>query len=157
MTGFDDLPLVQFRPGETDAELAAERNTKHERAVAEWFGMDWILAGLTAGAVALSLGIAPAAASPAIVGGQGLCPNARNLAHHIQSTYPGVLSIGGVRADALPDHPSGHAIDIMVGTNVTLGNTIAADVRSQSARFGVKYVLWQSDPAHWDHVHVTVE
>ena len=29
------------------------------------------------------------------------------------------------------------------------------DDRSQSSRFGVKYVLWQV-PAHYDHLHVTV-
>lgn len=104
------------------------------------------------GAVALA---APAAAVP-IVGANGLCPNAWALAEYIRTTYPGVQSIGGVRADALPDHPSGHALDIMVGGNAALGNAIAADVRAQSGRFGVRYVLWQNNAAHWDHVHVTV-
>ncbi len=98
---------------------------------------------------------APAGAVP-IVGGNGLVPNAWALAQYIQATYPGVQSIGGVRADPWPDHPSGRAIDVMVGSNTALGNQIAADIQSQSGRFGVSYILWQSDPAHWDHVHVTV-
>lgn len=99
---------------------------------------------------------APAHAAPPIVGAQGLCPNARALADYIRDTYPAVQSIGGVRPDALPDHPSGHALDLMVGTDIALGNEIAADIRAQAARFGVTYLLWQV-PAHYDHIHVSVE
>ena len=90
-----------------------------------------------------------------LVGGMGLCPNASSLANYVRNTYPGVLSIGGVRQDPLPDHPSGHAIDIMVGGNTALGNAIKNDIQSQSGNFGVKYILWQV-PAHYDHIHVTV-
>ena len=89
-----------------------------------------------------------------LVGGVGLCPNASNLAHYVIANYPGVQSIGGVRADRLPDHPSGHAIDIMVN-DMSLGDTIAADIRSQIGRFGVSYVLWRV-PDHFNHIHVTV-
>lgn len=71
------------------------------------------------------------------------------------NNYPGVQSIGGVRADRLPDHPSGHAIDIMIGANMGLGDMIAGDVRSQASRFGVRYTLWRVKD-HFNHVHVTV-
>jgi hypothetical protein len=109
-----------------------------------------------------------------IEGAQGLTRAARNLADYISTNYPGVRSIGGVRADNLPDHPSGHAIDIMVFGNTALGNQICADVLSQAQRFGVKYVIWQETyrtprgtkmwmsnrgsvtANHYDHVHVTV-
>ena len=37
MTDYDDLPLIQCRPGPTDAELKAQRDAKHIREVAEWF------------------------------------------------------------------------------------------------------------------------
>jgi len=37
MSDFDDLPIIQFRPGQTDAELAAQRDAQHIRDVAEWF------------------------------------------------------------------------------------------------------------------------
>ena len=37
MTDYDDLPLIQCRPGPTDAELKAQRDEKHFREVAEWF------------------------------------------------------------------------------------------------------------------------
>lgn len=109
---------------------------------------------LAAGSASTLAAPAPARAVP-LFGGNGLSPNAWALTGYIQNTYPGVLSIGGVRADALPDHPSGHAIDIMVGGNSALGNQIHQDVLSQRNRFGVKYTLWQV-PAHYDHIHVTV-
>ena len=88
------------------------------------------------------------------VGMGGLVPNARSLAAYIIATYPGVRSIGGVRADPLPDHPSGRAIDIMLD-DMALGDVILADIQSQSARFGVSYTLWRV-AAHYDHIHVTV-
>lgn len=104
---------------------------------------------------ALALAVAPQAHAVPLVGGVGLCPNASNLARYIIANYPGVQSIGGVRPDRLPDHPSGHAIDIMIGSDMALGDTIAADVRSQTDRFAVKYMLWRV-PDHYNHIHVTV-
>ena len=104
---------------------------------------------------AVAMATAPMAGAVPESGVQGLCPNALNLMNYIVSTYPGVKAIGGVRPDALPDHPSGHALDIMIGSDIGLGDAIAADVRSQSSRFNVKYVLWKV-PHHFDHVHVTV-
>lgn len=97
----------------------------------------------------------PARATPPLVGSGGLCANAQNLASYIQATYPGVLSIGGTRQDRLPDHPSGHALDVMVGSDTALGDIIANDIRSQSERFGLRYSLWRV-PQHFDHIHFTV-
>jgi hypothetical protein len=89
-----------------------------------------------------------------MIGMSGLRANTANLAQYIANTYPGVQSIGGVRPDPLPDHPSGRAIDIMV-SNMGLGDTIAADIRSQAGRFNVSYVLWRV-PDHYSHIHVSV-
>ena len=111
------------------------------------------MATITAGLVAFSS--ATASAVPT-VGMNGLSPNAWNLAQYIMSTYPGVQSIGGVRADPIPDHPSGHAIDIMIGSDMALGDAINADVQSQSGRFNVRYTMWRV-PSHFNHVHVTVD
>jgi hypothetical protein len=105
------------------------------------------------GAVA-AVALAPEAHAVPMSGMGGVCPNASALANYIANNYPGVQSIGGVRSDALPDHPSGHAIDIMVG-DMGLGDAIAADVRSQAGNFGVSYVLWRV-ANHFNHVHVTV-
>ncbi len=88
------------------------------------------------------------------VGMGGLVPNARGLAAYIMATYPGVRSIGGVRPDPLPDHPSGRAIDIML-SDMGLGDVINADIQRQAGRFGVSYTMWRV-PAHFDHIHVTV-
>ena len=110
------------------------------------------LATITAGLIATSS--ATASAVPE-VGMGGLCPNARSLAAYITATYPGVQSIGGVRPDSRPDHPSGHALDIMIGSNMGLGDAINADVQSQAGRFGVQYTMWRV-PSHFNHVHVTV-
>ena len=110
------------------------------------------LATITAGLVATSS--ATAAAVPT-VGTNGLRPNAWSLAQYITANYPGVQSIGGVRPDSRPDHPSGHAIDIMIGSNTGLGDAINADVQGQSGRFGVQYTMWRV-AGHFDHVHVTV-
>lgn len=98
--------------------------------------------------------LGPGGAIPT-VGMNGLVPNARTLAAYIISTYPGVQSIGGVRADPLPDHPSGHAIDIMIGSDMALGDTINADIQSQAERFGLSYTMWRVAD-HFNHVHVTV-
>lgn len=98
--------------------------------------------------------LGPGGAIPT-VGMNGLVPNARTLAAYIIATFPGVQSIGGVRADPIPDHPSGHAIDIMIGSDMALGDAINADVQSQADRFGVSYTMWRV-ANHFNHVHVTV-
>ncbi|MCB0948052.1 MAG: glycoside hydrolase [Mycobacterium sp.] len=103
---------------------------------------------------AMQAALGPGAAIPT-AGMGGLVPNARALAAYIMATYPGVQSIGGVRADSLPDHPSGRAIDIMIGSDMALGDVINADVQSQAGRFGVAYSMWRV-ANHFNHVHVTV-
>ena len=110
------------------------------------------LATIIAGLVATSS--ATASAVPLVVGG-GLTPNARALAQYITATYPGVRSIGGVRPDSRPDHPSGRALDIMIGSDMGLGDAINADIQSQAGRFGVEYTMWRV-ASHFDHIHVTV-
>lgn len=103
---------------------------------------------------AMQAALGPGAAIPT-VGMGGLVPNARALTAYIIATYPGVQSIGGVRPDPLPDHPSGRAVDIMIGSNMSLGDTINADIQSQAGRFGVAYTMWRVN-SHFDHIHVTV-
>jgi len=108
-----------------------------------------------AAVVATAVVLAPPAQAVPIVGGNGLTPNAWALANYIQANYPGVQSIGGVRQDPYPDHPSGRAIDVMVGGNTALGNQIYADIMGNPGRFGISYALWQTS-AHFDHIHFTV-
>lgn len=123
---------------------------------------------------ALAIAVAPSAQAFPIVGAAGLCPNAQAVVAYVQATYPAVLSIGGVRQDPIADHPSGHAVDIIVGGNTTLGNQIEADLMSQAGRFGIKYLIWQqtqytvgggvslmanrgsATANHRDHIHTSV-
>lgn len=104
--------------------------------------------------VAMQVALGPGGPVPT-VGMAGLVPNARALVAYIANTYPSVQAIGGVRADPIPDHPSGRAIDIMIGSDMGLGDAINADVQRQAGRFGVVYSLWRV-PNHFNHVHVTV-
>lgn len=113
-----------------------------------------MLKRLAAAATVAVMAAPPAAAVP-IVGTNGLTPNAWALVQYIQDNYPGVQSIGGVRADPLPDHPSGHALDLMIGTNMALGDAIYADLSSHMAQHGIKYCLWRV-ASHFNHVHCTV-
>lgn len=110
------------------------------------------IATMTAALMATSSAVASAVPT---VGMGGLVPNARALADYIMATYPGVQSIGGVRADSRPDHPSGRALDIMIGSDMGLGDAINADIQSQAGRFGVEYTMWRV-ANHFNHVHVTV-
>lgn len=103
-------------------------------------------------AIAAALG--PIAPVPT-VGFGGLTANARAVADYVMATFPGIQSIGGVRADPLPDHPSGRAIDIMIGSNMALGDAINADLQGQMGRFNINYTMWRV-AYHFDHVHVSV-
>jgi len=156
------------RPGNKYADgpgaLNAAKVQSTIRDEAENFAVD---ADLAMAAVRDDLGNTPSyamspAAQQAALGGAvptigmgGVVPNARALAAYIINAYPGVQSIGGVRSDPLPDHPSGHAIDIMIGSDMGLGDAINADVQGQAGRFGVVYTLWRV-ANHFNHVHVTV-
>ena len=109
-----------------------------------------------------------------MIGEAGLTADAAALARYIQIKYPMVDKIGGVRPDRLPDHPSGHAIDIMVGTDIWLGDRIMADLMARASQFHIRYLIWREtyrNPSgavrfmadqgsltanHYDHVHVTV-
>ena len=106
----------------------------------------------------------------------GLTPDAIRVHRAICARFPGVTSFGGVRADSLPDHPSGRALDAMVSSSA-LGQQIANWARANARQLGVREVIfaqriwtvqrgsegWRSmsdrgSPSanHYDHVHVTV-
>ncbi|MDP7729491.1 transglycosylase family protein [Mycobacterium sp. TY813] len=105
-----------------------------------------------------------------------LQPGAVTLNRIISQLFPEVTSIGGYRAnDPYPDHPSGRALDIMVGNNAALGNAINQYLQQRAAELGIDYTLWQQqtwNPGkgptmmadrgsptenHMDHVHAMVK
>jgi hypothetical protein len=102
----------------------------------------------------VAMSVQPVGAVPQS-GMAGLRPNASTLAVYVVANYPTVKAIGGVRPDPLPDHPSGRAIDIMVGGDAGLGDQIYADLQADPGRFSIEYMLWRV-AYHFDHIHVTV-
>ena len=115
--------------------------------------MKRLIAALSAIAIAVAAGQSANAVPQ--VGVSGLTPNARAIVDYVSGAYPGITSIGGVRPDPLPDHPSGRAVDMMIGGNMSLGDAIYADLMSQKSRFNITYCLWRV-ANHFDHVHCSV-
>ncbi|MCH9801443.1 MAG: hypothetical protein K0U62_07935 [Actinomycetia bacterium] len=101
---------------------------------------------------------------------------------YVNVRWPQIKDVGGWRPyDAYPDHPSGRAIDIMmpnrgVGSDVKLGNEIAAYFQKHAADYGIYYMIWRqqmwkssSPPGAWtglrnrgsatanhfDHIHIS--
>lgn len=110
----------------------------------------------------------------------GLQANAIAVHRAICNNFPAITSYGGRRADSIPGHPDGRAIDAMIpnysGSGNALGWQVAEYVRANAGRLGVTEVIfdqkiwttqrsgegWRSmgnrgsDTAnHRDHVHVT--
>lgn len=113
------------------------------------------------------------------VGLDALVPDAKRIVVDVRASYP-ITTVYGVRRDPLPDHPSGHAVDLMLPNyraNRELGWQVANHLKANASRYNIKYIIfaqhiwsvqrsgegWRSmanrggDTAnHYDHVHVTV-
>jgi Bacterial SH3 domain len=105
----------------------------------------------------------------------GLTPDAIRVHRAVCAEFPAVSSYGGVRSGD-GEHGVGRALDIMVSSS-SLGDAIAAFVRSNHQALGVSEVIWSQQiwtversgdgwrwmadrgsatANHYDHVHVTV-
>lgn len=115
------------------------------------------------------------------VGLVGLPTNTYQLLVSVRSTWPQIKTIYGIRPDTIPDHPSGHALDLMVPSwSTSSGNTqgwaIAKWARANANSLDVQYIIfdqhiWNRDrdsegwrlmanrggatANHRDHVHIT--
>jgi hypothetical protein len=93
-------------------------------------------------------------------------------ARSISAAFPEIKNIGGVRPDALPWHPRGLAIDVMIpnpssAAGIALGNQIVAFALKNADRFALQDCIWRgtyytpergpsgSGYGHYDHVHIT--
>jgi hypothetical protein len=93
-------------------------------------------------------------------------------ARSISAAFPEIKSIGGVRPDALPWHPRGLAIDVMIpnpssAAGIALGNEIVRFAFKNADRFALQDCIWRgtyytpergpsgSGYGHYDHVHIT--
>ncbi len=93
------------------------------------------------------------------------------VARTISAIFPEIKNIGGVRPDALPWHPRGLAIDVMIpnpssAAGIALGNQIVAFALKNADKFSLQDCIWRgtyytprgpsgSGYGHYDHVHIT--
>jgi hypothetical protein len=93
------------------------------------------------------------------------------VARTISAIFPEIKNIGGVRPDALPWHPRGLAIDVMIpnpssAAGIALGNEIVSFALKNAGKFALQDCIWRgtyytpSGPSgsgygHYDHVHIT--
>jgi len=103
----------------------------------------------------------------------GVVANAQAMCEAVYAKFP-VNGIGGLRAGSWGDHPTGHAIDIMVGAYNPVGDSIAEWAVANAGQYGVKYIIWRQrtwfpdsgwggimadrgslTANHYDHVHVS--
>lgn len=98
-------------------------------------------------------------------------------ARAISVLFPQITTIYGYRQDALPWHPNGLAIDVMIPNHgspegIELGNQIAGYALANAKRWGINHVIWRQKiyPGvgggswtadlgsetlnHYDHVHI---
>lgn len=113
---------------------------------------------------------------------KGLKPNAIKVHRAARSKFPQITTYYGARQDAIPDHPSGRALDLMIPSYTSasgraLGQDVANWARANAKTLGIQYVIhnqriWniQRDKEGWrfmadrggdsanhkDHVHITV-
>lgn len=119
--------------------------------------------------------LAPCAAGSRVE--SGLRANTIKLYRSVCATFPQITSYGGVRADSMPYHPSGRALDIMLPSisQNALGWQIARWVVANASSFNVDHVIFDQQiwvkgmgwrgmenrgsatANHRDHVHVTVD
>ena len=110
----------------------------------------------------------------------GLRPSAKGIVNNVLQNFPQINTIYGVRPhDPYPDHPSGHAIDLMLPnykSNEALGWKMAKYYQAHASELGVSYIIFHQqiwsvargsegwrhmedrggDTAnHMDHVHIT--
>ncbi|MDZ7578564.1 MAG: NlpC/P60 family protein [Candidatus Nanopelagicales bacterium] len=106
-------------------------------------------------------------AKPEVFGELNLVPEAIAVGRCVAAIWSQITTIGGWRpSDPYPDHPSGHAVDIMMPggcstdpANVAIGNAISMFFMKHAKRFGINYIIWHqkiwtssqpiTQPAQW--------
>lgn len=80
----------------------------------------------------------------------GLQVNTIGIKRVLENMFPGVIDIGGFREDAIEDHPSGKAIDVMIPNWDTpegkaYGDQIVAFLQANGSAMGVDSFIWQDN------------
>jgi uncharacterized protein YraI len=124
--------------------------------------------------------VPPAASGDYSTGLADLTPKAQAVVADVRVRFTSIKTIYGVRADSIPDHPSGRAVDLMIpnySSNAAYGQQIADYYRANASKYGISYIIfrqriwnvardsegwrWMADRGgdtanHYDHVHITV-
>jgi murein DD-endopeptidase MepM/ murein hydrolase activator NlpD len=131
----------------TIAAHRTQRNADPYHYERYWPAAQQVVAALTsAGAPVVEAVSQPAAGSAPVTNSAGpLNPGAAAAADAVWAAVPGIHSIGGTRASAVDPagHPSGNALDFMVGTDAALGDRVVAYHEANWDALGVEYVIWQ--------------
>ncbi|AKU45322.1 tapemeasure [Mycobacterium phage Madruga] len=107
--------------------------------------------------------------------GPGLEPNARVVAAILEAQFPGITQIGGQsnRPAGTPQmHTKGRALDVGIGSDLSLGDAINEFLIANAEQFGIQSTIWRNKglnlvanegggpgttytaEGHYDHVHV---
>ncbi|MGY4650583.1 hypothetical protein ACVWWN_004379 [Mycobacterium sp. URHB0021] len=157
----------------------------NDQGAAPWPANGWMLtAKKTSGGggggrgSGLPSGLLPAPAGATALQETGLQPAALNSGRLIENLFPEIQSIGGVRPDSLPFHPSGRALDVMIpqyqsAQGKALGDQIMSFFQQNADALGVEDTIWQDfwqptngspgkklgragdTEGHRNHVHIT--
>jgi hypothetical protein len=80
------------------------------------------------------------------VGLAGLVPSATLLVADCRVRFPAIVTYYGVRPDSsTSDHPTGHAVDLMLPnyrSNAALGQSTADYYRAHAAQYGISYIIF---------------
>lgn len=103
----------------------------------------------------------------------GLEPAAMIAAAMLEAQFPGITQIGGKEPRSGPQmHPNGRALDVGIGSDLALGDQIAAFVQANYQQLGIQSYIWRNvgrnlvanegggpgstygSEGHFDHVHI---
>jgi hypothetical protein len=173
-----DQAAAAASQAQSEQAAAAARAEAEAQAAAEAAAAAAAAAAAEAAATAAAAAPSAATAVATISNSAGpVRPQAQAAANAVVSNVPGTdgITIGGTRSSAADPHghPSGLALDYMVGSNAALGDEIVAYHLAHWDELGVKYITWQqrmlSSPGgswtqmenrgsptanHMDHPHV---
>lgn len=80
---------------------------------------------------------------PPSPGEGGLKPIAMLAKRLIHRIWPSITTIGGYRQDAYPEHPSGRALDVMVGVGNPIGDEVTSWALANDAVLPLIHALWK--------------
>jgi len=179
-SGSDFEDLGDIPEGTKISITGVEQN---ERAQIIWDGaVRWVTAQYLSKSKPSSSGGSSGSGSGLSGSTKGLKPNALKVLAAVRTDWPQIKTFGGVRADALPDHPSGRALDLMLpnyksAAGKKLGHDMSRWLQKHHTELGINYIIYDqhiwnvqrdsegwrpmasrgSDSAnHKNHVHVTV-